>query len=336
MTIVKDTTPPPAPRLVSPPDLTIAESPRPTFEWSRVTDPSGVTYSLQIDNDSDFSSLEVSRGGLEEIIFKLDTELAGGTFSWRVVAVDGAGNTADSRVNTFEVLGTPVDLTMLAFLSQPGTADYTPTIEWKTVTGDGVVYQVSLDSGPFREIGTGDVAAAAGDIRFTLTPEDSISFGPHHIFQVREVVTGSNIRGGVGSLFFSDNVTGGGSTFDAPLTITFPVDTDDFLPLGEHTIQVSGLDRLDNTSSPEDAQLLFKVSQLAIFFQPPATVVNAGQPATLAVQIEPRGVPVDGAEISIDFDTRLVFGGIVAAAGVTVADIQIGVARQPSGPPSNS
>ena len=82
------------------------------------------------------------------------------------------------------------------------------------------------------------------------------------------MVTGSNIRGGLGSLFFSDNVTGGGSTLDAPLTITFPVETDDFLPLGEHTIQVSGLDRLANTSKPEDAQLLFKVSQLAISFQP--------------------------------------------------------------------
>lgn len=35
-----------------------------TFDWSDVSDPSGVTYYLQIDNDVDFSSPAISENGL--------------------------------------------------------------------------------------------------------------------------------------------------------------------------------------------------------------------------------------------------------------------------------
>ena len=43
---VVDVTPPPAPVLVSPPDGSTGDDTTPTFTWSQVTDPSGVTYTL--------------------------------------------------------------------------------------------------------------------------------------------------------------------------------------------------------------------------------------------------------------------------------------------------
>ncbi len=323
-TVVGDTTPPAAPDLIAPATGDIAVTARPTFQWTQVTDPSGVTYRLQVSRSTtgDFRSLLIDEGDIEITSFKLQTQLPGGSLSWRAVAVDGAGNTADSDFNILRVLGTPQGLTM-EFPFQVGTADvaYTPTLRWQlvapVVTG-ALSYEVSLDHEPFRSIGTGDLKG--GDIAHTA---DSITFGPHHIFQVR-AVTGSRFRGGIATLFFSDSVAQGGpAPTTAPLASTITVPNGDFLPLGEHIIQVSGADRLLNTGDPKDAQLSFNVFQLAMSLQPPSqTVVNPGDTASLSVRIEPRGLTVNGAEVSIDFDSRLTFAGVVAQAGATITEVR--------------
>ena len=274
------------PTLISPRIGSTGGNTTPTFTWTRVADPSGVTYTLQI--------------------------------AARIVTGDGSvTGDFDNPVLTAEVSDEPVTADRIRLALTSGDALATGDYLWRVRATDG------------KGI-TGDFS---GLFSFAVEEpfiDDPIAFGPHHIFQVRAVVTGSTLRGGIASLFFSDNVVapGGTATPDAPLTSTLSVPDEDFLPLGEHIIQISGLDRLENTGKLEDAQLLFKVSQLAISLQPTTqTVVVPGQATTVTVQIEPRGLPVDGAEISIDFDSRLAFAGISSGGGITIdpADIRLGV-----------
>jgi hypothetical protein len=65
-----------------------------TFEWSAVTDDSGVSYSLQIADSENFTAPIVSVTDLAEASYTLpDTQaLSHGTYYWRVKAVDGAQN----------------------------------------------------------------------------------------------------------------------------------------------------------------------------------------------------------------------------------------------------
>jgi hypothetical protein len=63
-----------------------------TFTWSDVFDPSGVTYTLEIDNNLSFFPLEpgMRKTGLTKPTCTI--QLGPGTYYWRVKAVDGAGN----------------------------------------------------------------------------------------------------------------------------------------------------------------------------------------------------------------------------------------------------
>jgi hypothetical protein len=70
----------------------------PTFEWTSVSDPSGVTYQIQIDNDADFGSPVYYAVDLTDNTHTLTDENALGMFIkyfWRVRAKDGAGNIGD-------------------------------------------------------------------------------------------------------------------------------------------------------------------------------------------------------------------------------------------------
>ncbi len=68
------------------------------FDWDEVTDPSGVTYSLQIATNQGFSSLLLEKTGLTESEYTLTKEeklvstKKDAPYYWRVQAVDGAGN----------------------------------------------------------------------------------------------------------------------------------------------------------------------------------------------------------------------------------------------------
>lgn len=66
----------------------------PTFEWSEVTDDSGVTYNLEIGTSADFTPVLISRTGLTEASYTLTgaEALDYGTYYWRVKAIDGALN----------------------------------------------------------------------------------------------------------------------------------------------------------------------------------------------------------------------------------------------------
>jgi len=66
----------------------------PTFDWSAVTDDSGVSYNLEIAKSADFAQVLISRTGLTEASCTLTgaEALDYGTYYWRVKAIDGAMN----------------------------------------------------------------------------------------------------------------------------------------------------------------------------------------------------------------------------------------------------
>ena len=88
---------PPKPTLTSPASgsrLGFIHKVTPTFTWSGVTDPSGVSYNLQIGTNADFAQVLISQTGLSEPSYTLTEAeaLDYGTYYWRVKAIDGAQN----------------------------------------------------------------------------------------------------------------------------------------------------------------------------------------------------------------------------------------------------
>jgi hypothetical protein len=92
-----ETVPPSLPQIVSPKDggrVGLFDRVTPTFEWTDVSDPSGVYYGLQISSQSDFATTVLSKEDLVESKYTLtdDEALLRGKYYWRIKAVDGAGN----------------------------------------------------------------------------------------------------------------------------------------------------------------------------------------------------------------------------------------------------
>jgi hypothetical protein len=94
---------PDIPELISPPDgdrVGFIGRARPTFEWSEVSDDSGVYYSLQIATSANFTATEEFAEPIVSILNIVGTNytlanteaLPYGTYYWIVQAVDGAEN----------------------------------------------------------------------------------------------------------------------------------------------------------------------------------------------------------------------------------------------------
>ena len=66
----------------------------PEFEWAAVTDPSGLSYELQLAENPEFMPVLISKTGLTSTSFSLaDADsLVYGNYYWRVKAIDGAMN----------------------------------------------------------------------------------------------------------------------------------------------------------------------------------------------------------------------------------------------------
>ncbi len=88
-----------------------------TFDWKDVTDPSGVTYTMQIALDKDFNKIGIEKKGLTKSEYalapteKLPSNKASTPYYWRVKATDGASNeSAWSIAQAFNV-GFSLELT---------------------------------------------------------------------------------------------------------------------------------------------------------------------------------------------------------------------------------
>ena len=110
-------TAPPTPAPLLPANASRVE-PETHFVWEGVTDPSGVTYALQIASDASFASsdnstslvLERSKLTATEYILtpeeKLESTKKGAPYYWRVRAIDNASNIgAWSTVQEFYYVG---------------------------------------------------------------------------------------------------------------------------------------------------------------------------------------------------------------------------------------
>jgi hypothetical protein len=109
----QDSTPPPAPAPLNPENGS-RKSGDVIFSWTPVTDPDGVTYTLQVAQDSGFTRLVIYKEGLKETRYQLtEMEKLSPTtgdpqshYYWRVSAVDEAQNMSGwSILNAFYVGG---------------------------------------------------------------------------------------------------------------------------------------------------------------------------------------------------------------------------------------
>jgi hypothetical protein len=156
-TFTMESTPPPKPTLILPPagtQVTIT----PTLSWSAVTDPSGVTYNLQIARDTGFAQLVIDRQGITagEYTVAQAEQLAStkstSPYYWRVRAIDGAGNQSEwTTPGTFYTMdSTPPSLPLLLTPPNESQADVRPSFTWSAVDDpSGVSYnlQVAKDIG---------------------------------------------------------------------------------------------------------------------------------------------------------------------------------------------
>ncbi len=147
---------PPLPGLPTPQDGSQTDT-TPLFTWSPVTDPSGVSYDLQVARDDAFTQLVLSKQDLTIPQYQvtqaetLQLTKKDSPYYWRVQAVDGAGNASGwNGVDTFYTLdSTPPGVPVLLIPANDVQAGLQPVFTWTEATDpSGVTYdvQVALDS----------------------------------------------------------------------------------------------------------------------------------------------------------------------------------------------
>jgi len=99
-TFTMESTPPEAPLPLIPQEGARAKS-QAFFEWESVTDPSGISYTLQVATCENFTDIVLERTELSESEYtlteeeKLESTSSEAPYYWRVRAVDGAENASD-------------------------------------------------------------------------------------------------------------------------------------------------------------------------------------------------------------------------------------------------
>jgi len=105
-----ETKAPPVPTLVSPIDLEKAAS-KTVLTWEPVSDPSGVTYRLQIADDPDFLNVLVDESGITDSTYTLTEKLKMASkkapYYWRIKAIDGAYNESSWSAAQTYTIGLP-------------------------------------------------------------------------------------------------------------------------------------------------------------------------------------------------------------------------------------
>ena len=181
---------PPAPAPTSPADLAVTSDTTPDLAWSPVTDPEGdpVTYQVEIDDNSDFSSplvLSPPATGLSGTSYTPSGALPDGTYSWHVLASDGLAASAYSTARQFTVDTTapvvtpPGDVTVEATGPSGATATFGAATALDAVDGP-VAATCDATSGDLFALGDTTVTCSAtdsvgntGSASFTVTVTDT-------------------------------------------------------------------------------------------------------------------------------------------------------------------
>ena len=341
-TIGDDGESPPAPALESPGAGSEITDDAPSFEWSAVTDASGVTYELKVSTDSGEifeSSLVLSVDGLidssfdpaDSIDLRPAEERGPQTFFWKVQAVDGAGNrsgfsdegtfTLDSRAPAV-----PPELTvdLEALDPERRSGEYTPIFQW-AFDADVAEYSLSLDGQEIQGASI-DTDTVPGFARFTSA--DDLDFDKRHIFEVK--TTDSFGNESVATLVFIDTTTG-----DDTETVTLSLEGAAPLLQGDYTVDVRAVDRLVAVLDDDEAKRAhlsesavepFVVTDLAISILPATLSRTRGQRANLRLEVSPNGLAVDEVNVSIVFDSRLDFNSVTEneIGGFTLSGVDAG------------
>ncbi|MFC2006008.1 PQQ-binding-like beta-propeller repeat protein [Chloroflexota bacterium] len=94
--------------LVTPSNGETTTNTTPIFSWVGAYDQAGVTYDLQVDAVSDFSSPTINITDYSNNSYTPISELALGAYYWRIRAIDGLGNTSNwTSLWTFTIDDTP-------------------------------------------------------------------------------------------------------------------------------------------------------------------------------------------------------------------------------------
>jgi len=109
LTFTMESTPPPIPQPLLPQMGTKAKATA-YFDWEDVTDPSGVTYTLQIATDAAFTDILLGKDGLTASEYtlteeeKLESTKKDAPYYWRIRSMDGASNKSQwTKAGEFEV-----------------------------------------------------------------------------------------------------------------------------------------------------------------------------------------------------------------------------------------
>jgi Zn-dependent metalloprotease len=155
--------PPSVPTLVSPADDTLVNIYTPLLDWNDSTLPAGTTfkhYELQVDDNSDFSSPEISISTTDGIItessFTPLADLAHNTeYFWRVRATNDVAGvehvSAWSGVWRFRTIMSPPTLLLPADDNINPVGSLTPVFDWDDVNG-AVSYTIQVSTSPTFDV----------------------------------------------------------------------------------------------------------------------------------------------------------------------------------------
>jgi subtilisin family serine protease len=208
--VSNDTTAPDPPALVAPADGAVSGKATPTFQWSAVSDPSGVRYRLQVDNHADFSSPEIDANDLESTSYTPAQALSDGTYSWRVSATDGTGNAGSwSEFRTLSVDTQPclpvapvVSLSPASQDAPAGTAlNYAVSItnsDSENCASSNFVLSLTLPSGWTGTVSPNSLAllpGQTGQAALSVSSADNAASGSYGVSVTVSDVSGSEHRG---------------------------------------------------------------------------------------------------------------------------------------------
>jgi len=146
--ITVNTNVPESPQLVSPTNTSATNDTTPTFDWTDVSDPSGITYQIQVDNSgSSFPSPEINKSGLTSSIYTPTAGLSEGTYWWRVIATSGVGITGGWSATWTLIIDItpPEEPTLISPIDNDVTNDQTPHFDWSDVSDPtGVTYEIEV------------------------------------------------------------------------------------------------------------------------------------------------------------------------------------------------